>query len=456
MANNPGGDTLVFVTARGGPGGQAPFDPGNQFDAVAVASGTVSTADWILGQLPSASSTTLREAFVIAMANFISHEVGHSFGLGHVDTSVETNANDRNLMDPFLWLRDMGFWNQNLTLVDGTKQNQHEELTRVLGASDHAWAAVLRPGELTISGSNYDDHYEIVDNHDGTWEVQQTRTFSGVEYIADRLTVDPSSSPGRDSINQFRDALTKIVFWARGGNDEIRLDRSITVGMTAYGGSGDDRFYGGGGNDRLYGDSGNDVIYAYEGQDYIYGGSGDDRLNGGSQNDTIYGESGYDNLFGYAGNDYLNGGSEDDFIRGNDGDDTIYGGVGNDRLYGESGNDVVRGDSGDDYLSGGLGNDTLAGGSGNDQLYGNEGHDQIYGESGIDRLFGGDGNDLLDGGFDFVADSLQGDAGTDTLVQYYYARSYGRPGVYSTVLEETIAALSEDVTQYRYLGTFNF
>ncbi|HYZ29622.1 MAG TPA: calcium-binding protein [Thermoleophilaceae bacterium] len=104
------------------------------------------------------------------------------------------------------------------------------------------------------------------------------------------------------------------------------------------------------------------------------------------------------------------------------------------QLFGEDGNDSLAGWSGRDTLDGGAGDDNITGGSGADRLRGGAGNDQLAGNQAGDNLQGGDGNDLLDGGNandtelggsgdDTLregnapngADSLAGDAGSDTV-----------------------------------------
>jgi hypothetical protein len=436
MESSSSSDALVIVRGFGGPGGQSPLDEGNRFDAVSKAESTVGTASWIAG-ISGLSDAERQQSFVVAMSNFIAHEVGHSFGLKHIDVSAHPEANDRNLMDPFLGIREMSFWDQDLQTTDGETQNQHEELLRVLGASDESWAAVLRPGELTIEGSNYNDDWEVLEGPGGTWQVNQYLEFSGSRYLATTLTVDPSGTPDIHSLNQFTEPITTIHFSGGHNNDVFRMQSTIPVDLLAYGGSGNDTIYGGAGNDTVHAGPGNDIVYSQAGNDDLYGGSGSDRLNGGSGNDYLNGGAGNDSLFGSSGVDYLNGSTGNDYLRGGSGSDRMFGSAGNDRIYGESGNDL------------------LDGGSGDDKLYGGSGNDYLFGRDGADRLFGGDGNDLLDGGFDFMEDYLAGQAGVDTLVQHHYYRTYGIPGYFRYVAEDRLDADPSDIPSWQYEGALN-
>ncbi|HBN22534.1 MAG TPA: hypothetical protein DD412_04785 [Holosporales bacterium] len=245
--------------------------------------------------------------------------------------------------------------------------------------------------------------------------------------------------------------------------------------------------YGGNGNDTLYGGDGDDTLYGGNGIDTLYGGDGDDTLDGGNGKDTLYGEE---------GNDILGGGSGKDTLYGSDGDDTLDGGIGADLLAGGAGNDTLHTsadatwtggwsaynvetgqsislngktasydvfEGGDGYdtiqmsdageaffldnsfssfyngssqarlsdieeinAGGGddiidltsnqysLGDITLKGGEGNDTLWSSDGNDSLYGDVGNDSLYGGQGDDSLDGGAG--ADRLAGGSGNDTFI----------------------------------------
>ena len=86
-------DTLIFVK---GPsedkGGQAPLDTGNRRDDVGQAGDTVGIAhwmyDWTLAGVISRDEAA--DAFLNAFGNFISHEVGHTFGLEHIRLCPKT------------------------------------------------------------------------------------------------------------------------------------------------------------------------------------------------------------------------------------------------------------------------------------------------------------------------------------------------------------------------------
>jgi len=98
-------------------------------------------------------------------------------------------------------------------------------------------------------------------------------------------------------------------------------------------------------------------------------------IDAGDGNDTVLGGSGADSIFGGAGNDSLSGGVGNDTILGGDGNDSIDGGVGNNSLSGGDGNDTIIGGTSADTIDGGNGNDSITGGSGADVLQGGAGND---------------------------------------------------------------------------------
>jgi len=210
-----------------------------------------------------------------------------------------------------------------------------------------------------------------------------------------------------------------------------------------FGDSGNDIIGGGHGNDTVQAGKGNDCVWGGKDNDLIWGELGSDTLVGDSGDDTMYGSTrsrakdvnGQDWLFGGDGADALFGDEGDDTISGGQDNDLIYGGKNNDLVHGDAGNDLIYGGDGSDELCGGEGNDTIYGdradnrgfsvganeqqdcingGDGDDLLYGNEGQDTINGDAGSDTLFGGKDSDILNGGAG--DDWLFGDAGDDTLI----------------------------------------
>lgn len=132
---------------------------------------------------------------------------------------------------------------------------------------------------------------------------------------------------------------------------------------------------------RVFAGQGNDTVDATNASMgvSIYGGPGNDEIRGSAYHDLLFGGGGNDSIFGADGND---------LIRGQAGSDTLRGNKGNDTLEGEDGNDI---------LMGGGGNDTLRGGAGKDSIFGNDGNDLLHGgrDSHSDDLFGGLGSDTF-------------------------------------------------------------
>lgn len=112
-------------------------------------------------------------------------------------------------------------------------------------------------------------------------------------------------------------AVADIYVYGLGGNDNLRIDGSVTKRAFMYGGAGNDTLIGGTGRNIMYGQDGNDIIYGSGADDLIYGGNGNDKLYGKGGNDMLYGEAGDDFLQGNAGSDYLNGGAGSDTFRRN-------------------------------------------------------------------------------------------------------------------------------------------
>ena len=251
---------------------------------------------------------------------------------------------------------------------------------------------------------------------------------------------------------------------------------------TITGGDGNDTINGGNGDDTLSGGIGEDTMSGGDGADIISGGTGDDTIDGGAGNDTyiwnlgdgmdtitdsqgtdkiVFGEGiSYDdlsfsqtnsdlyinvqnmpnqglliknyfasgnsnrietlefsngNLFDLSknalilkGDGTVNGTIYDDSITGNNNDDTITAGDGNDIIYGNAGNDNIDGGNGDDMIYGGQGCDTLKGGYGNDTYVWNLGDDldTIEDDAGQNTLLFGNGISFNDLDFNMLGNNL--------------------------------------------------
>ena len=196
-------------------------------------------------------------------------------------------------------------------------------------------------------------------------------------------------------------------------------------------------FTGTAGNDSLNGTPGDDFIDGGDGNDFMRGGLGNDSLVGGQGWDTVdyqtwvgcgttgpvlvnlaagtaNGADGADVLSGFEG------------VIGSDFDDTLIGDANNNDLEGRGGNDSIVGGGGFDraiYWFGGGVNVNLAtglvtGAQGNDTLSGISGvvgslyADVLVGNAGNNNFATYTGNDTVDGG-----------AGSDDQVQYYWSRT---------------------------------
>lgn len=306
------GDAMVVINGIGGgfvPNletvfGVAPnVDIGNTGDQMAFAFG---------GNILGAASNP--NDFVNRMARTISHELGHTFGLDHITNTGWSDAQTHNLMnapvdvngdgdtrdpgeDQRDFTRDFGFQDIAFNTDSGT-QNSHQILSQedVLGRSISSWTAVLRPGELTVSGGVGNDSILVSQS---LLPIRWTVTINGTARSI------PLFTNGVTSPNMFDAAISRVNVLGQGGNDTLRLSANMTAPSFMDGGIGNDTMRGGSGNDTMHGGFGND---------FLFGNVGDDRL---------FGEDGRDFLSGGANNDFLSGGDDFDV-------DTLNGGLGSD------------------------------------------------------------------------------------------------------------------------------
>ncbi|MBK1841301.1 hypothetical protein JHL17_28240 [Azospirillum sp. YIM B02556] len=234
------------------------------------------------------------------------------------------------------------------------------------------------------------------------------------------------------------------------GNDTLTGTGAIT-GLAIDGGDGDDSIVGGAFNDTLTGGTGADALTGGDGDDVFYIDAAD-RVEGGNGFDTVYvqgdgdihldlGYPGIERVFSSGGNDNFfagatavevdagaGAGAGDDNLSGGDGNDTFYGGDGNDNMFGGGGSDILVGGAGNDTLFGGDGDDVLIGGAGENVLFGEDGNDSFYIDTATSaRLFGGNGDDTVivryAGGADLdISHSIEhfiGGVGNDSVTADY-------------------------------------
>jgi serralysin len=196
------------------------------------------------------------------------------------------------------------------------------------------------------------------------------------------------------------------------GNDKLT---GGPKGDTLRGGSGADKLWGAGGRDSLLGQDGNDYLSAGDGDDWVEGGPGNDSLHGGNGHDTILGLEGNDQEYGDAGVDYLDqsadpSGPDSDYLSGGSGEDSVLYLARDKAVTADA--DGVRGDDGGRNEHDTIATDVevLYGGSAGDRLNGTDRRDVIYGGSGSDVIYGFGGDDVLIG-----TDSAGGGSGNDRI-----------------------------------------
>jgi Ca2+-binding RTX toxin-like protein len=281
------------------------------------------------------------DRFINRVARTISHELGHSFGLGHFETDTDGNVTDaltHHIMGDSTVGPDFAFdfnfqdiaydgdifsfansTSQNFPELNTETQNAHQILSRtdVLGPAQRTWMAVLKPGELTIRGDNNANVISISESGDD-WIVQlntmyAAQIFGNPTYLLlQTTTVVDATNPNINSLNPFDAGLTRANVFGLGGNDTISMAAQKTAQLVAHGGSGDDTITGGDGADTLHGNNGKDKLY------------------GGGNGDCLLGGAGVDELFGQGGDDHLFGGDMyfDDLVV-----DRLNGGAGRDLFY---------------------------------------------------------------------------------------------------------------------------
>ncbi len=237
--------------------------------------------------------------------------------------------------------------------------------------------------------------------------------------------------------------------FGQGGNDSLQINENNGALPSAnlFGGVGNDVIVSGSGTDLLFGQSENDTLIGGRGNDQLFGGSENDVLTGGDGDDRVFGESGDDRMISNSGDDtdLFEGGAGTDTaeVNGNSGAE-VFTVTANgtrvrfDRLdpapfaidIGTTEKLVVNMNGGNDSFSatgnlaaligitvdGGAGNDTILGSNGVDLMLGGDGNDFIDGQQGNDVARMGAGDDTFQWDPGDGSDTVEGEAGIDTLL----------------------------------------
>jgi VCBS repeat-containing protein len=390
------GKRALIITAAAAPAGRGvasivdgkvQFDPGRDFDRLALGESEVVVVDYsIRNEAGAWSSSTI--------------------------TITVAGSNDGPVAkaDSATTSRDSG-------IVIDVLANDYDPDN---GALLTLTAASLKPGQGSVSiveneirfdpGRDFDHlgagesaivyfRYTIRDEHGASASSTVAVTVTGREHREENVPTDEGETLVGTKTHDRIDAL--------GGDDSV------------FGLGGDDLLLGGAGSDFLSGEEGHDVLGGGDDDDSLSGGQGDDQLFGEAGNDSLAGENGHDWMSGGDGLDSLDGGSGDDMLEGGNGGDSLSGEEGNDRLSGEAGDDLLLGDSGKDELYGGEGNDSLGGGGDDDLLDGGGGDDVLTGGLGSNILIGGLGADRILADSTDAAQTVDGGDGDDSISHLY-------------------------------------
>jgi VCBS repeat-containing protein len=381
-ASTPAGQGTASIV-----GNQVQFDPGTDFDDLAVGETEEVELEYTIEDEHGATSSS---TITIIVTGANDAPVAHPDTRSTTENSsvvIDVLANDQDVDNGAL----LTVTAASVPAGQGTATIVEHEV-RFDPGTDFDYLASGETAVVILS-------YTIEDEFGATSSSTVTITVNGRDEGSTTAGTEGddtlTGTPGDDTI----DAL--------GGDD------------TVFGLAGDDLITGGEGNDSLSGEEDNDTLEGGNGEDVLFGGEGDDQLVGEAGGDNLLGEGGQDQLSGGDGADFLNGGAGDDTIEGGNDEDFAFGDEGNDQLSGQAGGDILFGEAGDDELSGGADNDSLNGGEGDDSLDGGDGADSLSDLVGTNSFTGGLGQDEIVAGSTSGAQTIDGGGDDDTIVHYY-------------------------------------
>ncbi|MEZ6115796.1 MAG: Ig-like domain-containing protein [Pirellulaceae bacterium] len=351
---------------------QLVFDPGSDYDELAVGETATVTIDYTMSDDSGSSSAstavvTIRgtnDAPVIGSlaSSNSTPEVKSTDG----QVAINGNFTDLDLSDVHSVTVD---WGDGSPVEPATVDQEADTF-----AAEHQYAT----GGVFAITVTVDDGNGGIDTQTTSAASQGVGLVDGVLYII--------GTDGRDHVNlrlnEKKDELKVDVKLDQGSGSNINetfamhaVDQIVT-----YLCGGDDHYNGDG-------DGGNGGIgAAAEISQFVFGGDGNDHLSGGNGSDVLSGGAGNDDLFGRSGSDILIGGFGRDKVKGGDDDDLLIGGSTDSESKLESIEAALA-----DWTNGDLAAAMVDLGA----LTDDGDRDDLKGESGDDEFVGGTGDKLF-------------------------------------------------------------
>ena len=158
----------------------------------------------------------------------------------------------------------------------------------------------------------------------------------------------------------YSQSFTTIDVFLQGGNDNIQLANSLTIGAVLTAGNG---------NDNVQLGNGNNAVTLGKGNDNIQAGNGSNTVTAGGGNDNVtLGNGSYEIVVLGSGNDNVQAGNGSNAVTVGNGNDNIHLGNGNNVVVEGNGNDNIQAGNGDNLIVGGLGKHTIQVGNGSNIL----------------------------------------------------------------------------------------
>ncbi|MCA9197870.1 MAG: VCBS domain-containing protein, partial [Planctomycetales bacterium] len=287
------------------------FDPGSDYDELAVGETATVTIDYTMSDDSGSSSASTA---VVTIHGTNDAPVITSLNSSHPTPDANSTDGQVTIDGSFM---DLDLTDVHSVTVDWGDGSPVEPVSVDQDADTFAGMHPYATGGIFTITVTVDDGNGDVDIQTTSAATQGVGMVDGVLYII--------GTDGRDHVNlrfnERNDELKVDVKLDQGSGPNINdtFDIHAVEQVVAYLFGGDDHYNGDGKGGNGESDAAAEIpqfVFGGDGNDHLFGGNGSDVLSGGAGADDLFGRSGSDILVGGLGRDNVKGGADDDLLIG--------------------------------------------------------------------------------------------------------------------------------------------